>query len=60
MGLEHTVAITTRDVLSWGSNEYGQLGLGESAPEALSRPHPIKSLHEVMVTQVGARGLAQQ
>lgn len=30
-GLEHTVCITAKDILSWGSNEYGQLGHGEHA-----------------------------
>ncbi|KAI8468357.1 MAG: regulator of chromosome condensation 1/beta-lactamase-inhibitor protein II [Monoraphidium minutum] len=54
-GLEHTVAITAKDILSWGSNEYGQLGHGDHALQAsdvCSRPMPVKVLHDVMVTQV--------
>jgi alpha-tubulin suppressor-like RCC1 family protein len=46
------VAITSRSVLAWGSNEYGQLGLGENAPEQCSRPTPIKALQDIMITQV--------
>lgn len=53
-GHEHTVCITTKDVFAWGSNEYGQLGHGDAAPDVCSRPFPIKVLHDVMVTQVGA------
>ncbi|KAF6264509.1 regulator of chromosome condensation 1/beta-lactamase-inhibitor protein II, partial [Scenedesmus sp. NREL 46B-D3] len=51
-GLEHTVCITTKDVIAWGSNEYGQLGHGDNAPEACNHPCAIKVLHDVMVTQV--------
>jgi len=51
-GHEHTVCITTKDVFAWGSNEYGQLGHGDAAPDICSRPFPIKVLHDVMVTQV--------
>lgn len=51
-GLEHTVCITPKDVIAWGSNEYGQLGHGDQAPDIFSRPCPIKVLHDVMVTQV--------
>jgi hypothetical protein len=51
-GHEHTVCITTKDVFAWGSNEYGQLGHGDAAPDTCSRPFPIKVLHDVMVTQV--------
>lgn len=56
-GHEHTVCITTKDVFAWGSNEYGQLGHGDAAPDVCSRPFPIKVLHDVMVTQVRVRGL---
>lgn len=55
-GHEHTVCITTKDVFAWGSNEYGQLGHGDAAPDICSRPFPIKVLHDVMVTQVGEGG----
>jgi hypothetical protein len=55
-GHEHTVCITTKDVFAWGSNEYGQLGHGDAAPDICSRPFPIKVLHDVMVTQVGGGG----
>jgi alpha-tubulin suppressor-like RCC1 family protein len=51
-GYEHTVCVTHKDVLAWGSNEHGQLGLGEAAAECCPRPYPIKLLHDVMVTQV--------
>ncbi len=51
-GYEHSVAVTHKDVLAWGSNEHGQLGLGEGAPESVPRPYPVKLLHDVMVTQV--------
>lgn len=47
------MCITTKDVIAWGSNEYGQLGHGDSAPDVCSRPYPIKMLHDAMVTQVG-------
>lgn len=47
------MAITSRSVMAWGSNEYGQLGLGENAPEQCSRPTPIKALQDIMITQVG-------
>jgi alpha-tubulin suppressor-like RCC1 family protein len=47
------VCITTKDVIAWGSNEYGQLGHGDHAPDVCSRPCAIKVLHDVMVTQVG-------
>jgi hypothetical protein len=46
------VCITTKDVIAWGSNEYGQLGHGDHAPDVCSRPCAIKVLHDVMVTQV--------
>lgn len=46
------MCITTKDVFAWGSNEYGQLGHGDAAPDVCSRPFPIKVLHDVMVTQV--------
>jgi hypothetical protein len=46
------VCITTKDVISWGSNEYGQLGHGDQAPDICSKPCPIKQLHDVLVTQV--------
>lgn len=55
-GHEHTVCITTKDVFAWGSNEYGQLGHGDAAPDLCSRPFPIKVLHDVMVTQVRGAG----
>eukprot|EP00879_Flechtneria_rotunda_P005191 GHRR01005473.1.p1 GENE.GHRR01005473.1~~GHRR01005473.1.p1 ORF type:complete len:1380 (+),score=526.24 GHRR01005473.1:240-4379(+) len=51
-GLEHTVCITTKDVIAWGSNEFGQLGHTEHASDICSRPGVIKLLHDVMVTQV--------
>eukprot|EP00775_Hariotina_reticulata_P002567 gene2567-2869_t len=35
-GSQHTVCITTKDVISWGSNEYGQLGHGDQAPDICS------------------------
>lgn len=46
------MCITTKDVIAWGSNEYGQLGHGDHAPDVCSRPCAIKMLHDVMVTQV--------
>jgi alpha-tubulin suppressor-like RCC1 family protein len=53
------VCITTKDVFAWGSNEYGQLGHGDNAPDVCSRPFPIKVLHDVMVTQVRPAGPRQ-
>jgi len=50
------VAITPEDVITWGSNEYGQCGHGDKAELNWVKPRSIKMLHEQMVTQVGARG----
>lgn len=55
-GAQHTVAVTPEDVITWGSNEYGQCGHGEKSEIAWVKPRSIKMLHEQMVTQVGAAG----
>ena len=31
-GAEHTLCLTSNGVYSWGSNKYGQLGIGEGVP----------------------------
>ncbi|KAL4443784.1 hypothetical protein ABPG75_011521 [Micractinium tetrahymenae] len=51
-GAEHTVAITPEDVITWGSNEYGQCGHGDKSETTWVKPRSIKMLHEQMVTQV--------
>ena len=51
-GAEHTIAITPEDVITWGSNEYGQCGHGDKAETDWVKPRSIKMLHEQMVTQV--------
>lgn len=54
------MCITTKDVFAWGSNEYGQLGHGDAAPDVCSRPFPIKVLHDIMVTQVSSSSSSRQ
>lgn len=40
-GREHVVALTTSgQILVWGSNQYGQLGLGDSANRSVPTPVP--------------------
>lgn len=51
-GSEHTVAVTPQDVITWGSNEYGQCGHGEKSEKDWVKPRSLKVLHETMVTQV--------
>eukprot|EP00803_Ostreobium_quekettii_P007034 evm.model.scf_2582.1 EVM.evm.TU.scf_2582.1 scf_2582:2859-15247(+) len=51
-GSEHTVAVSSQEVYSWGSNEHGQLGLGDLAPDNVRRPRVVKALHGKMVMQV--------
>jgi hypothetical protein len=51
-GLAHTVCLTAKDVLAWGSNTYGQLGHGDSSAEIVALPQAIKKLHDIPVTQV--------
>jgi hypothetical protein len=51
-GAEHTIAITPEDVITWGSNEFGQCGHGDKAETDWVKPRSIKLLHEQMVTQV--------
>lgn len=48
------MAITPEDVITWGSNEYGQCGHGDKSETTWVKPRSIKMLHEQMVTQVGA------
>jgi alpha-tubulin suppressor-like RCC1 family protein len=52
VGYEHTCAIRAGELLCWGSNEYGQLGLGSSEPKIASNPTTVLS----GVRQVAARG----
>lgn len=47
------MAITPEDVITWGSNEYGQCGHGDKSETTWVKPRSIKMLHEQMVTQVG-------
>lgn len=51
-GAEHTVAVASQDVFSWGSNDCGQLGQGDLAPERVLKPKVVKALHGKMVAQV--------
>ena len=46
------MAITPEDVITWGSNEYGQCGQGDKAEADWVKPRSIKALHEALVTQV--------
>ncbi|CAD7697676.1 unnamed protein product [Ostreobium quekettii] len=51
-GSEHTVAVSSQEVYSWGSNEHGQLGQGDLAPDCVRKPRVVKALHGKMVMQV--------
>ncbi|GAB6021148.1 hypothetical protein CHUAL_003779 [Chamberlinius hualienensis] len=55
-GATHTVAITDVGVYAWGSNRYGQLGLGPSTPTGMCcqrvEPTPVFSLSGVLLTDV--------
>jgi Regulator of chromosome condensation (RCC1) repeat len=51
-GLAHTVCLTAKDVLAWGSNTFGQLGHGDNSAEIVALPQAIKKLHDIPVTQV--------
>ena len=51
-GAEHTVVITPSDVITWGSNEYGQCGHGERAEMDWVKPRSLKALHHQLVTQI--------
>jgi E3 ubiquitin-protein ligase HERC4 len=56
-GAEHVVCLTrASQVLAWGGNEEGQLGLGPGAPPFASTPAVLASLHDVPVRQVAAGG----
>uniref|UniRef100_H3CY63 HECT domain-containing protein n=1 Tax=Tetraodon nigroviridis TaxID=99883 RepID=H3CY63_TETNG len=53
-GKSHSVALTTGgDVLSWGSNSYGQLGLGTEVPSQ-ETPALVAGLVGVPVSQISA------
>jgi alpha-tubulin suppressor-like RCC1 family protein len=44
-GYTHTAAITiNRNILMWGSNKNGQLGLGVGAPRVIGIPTQIPNL----------------
>eukprot|EP00798_Chlamydomonas_sp_ICE-L_P023304 gene23304-30541_t len=51
-GRHHTVAITEKDTLVFGSNEFGQLGLGAGAPAMRWQPTIVPALQGAAVTQV--------
>ena len=51
-GAEHTVVITPSDVITWGSNEYGQCGHGERSEVDWVKPRSLKALHHQLVTQI--------
>ena len=51
-GSEHTIVTTATDVLAFGSNQSGQLGLGEDSLMTCRVPTFIPSLHNMMVVQV--------
>lgn len=51
-GVEHTVAVTPHDVITWGSNDRGQCGHGEKSETDWVKPRSLKVLHEAMVAQV--------
>lgn len=51
-GSEHTVAITSTDVITWGSNEHGQCGHGERSERDWVKPRSLKALNGHLVAQV--------
>ena len=51
-GADHTIAITTQDVITWGSNEHGQCGHGERSEREWVKPRSLKILNGQMVAQV--------
>jgi alpha-tubulin suppressor-like RCC1 family protein len=49
---QHTVALTTDEVITWGRNDQGQCGQGERAEVTWVKPRFIRMLSRVLVTQV--------
>ncbi|BFZ17845.1 hypothetical protein BsWGS_20882 [Bradybaena similaris] len=56
-GSDHAVALTNEGlVFAWGSNSYGQLGLGRNAPSHQNLPELISCLKGIPIQQVTAGG----
>eukprot|EP01035_Chromulina_nebulosa_P018843 gene18843-24628_t len=54
-GLNHTLALTsTFDVLSWGSDAFGQLGLGSNDYKPILSPKRIETLRKEKVISISA------
>ena len=61
-GHMHTLCLTSRGIYSWGSNKYGQLGLGhpngpgQSDEETIvTKPMPVPLFNQEKATQVGKK-----
>lgn len=50
--MQHTVALTGEEVITWGCNEEGQCGQGERAEMTTVKPRFIRMLSQSLVTQV--------
>uniref|UniRef100_A0A0B7B2U7 HECT domain-containing protein n=1 Tax=Arion vulgaris TaxID=1028688 RepID=A0A0B7B2U7_9EUPU len=54
-GSDHTVVLTSEGMIfTWGSNAYGQLGLGKGAPPYQNLPELVSCLKGIPVLQVAA------
>jgi len=52
-GYYHSVVLSKRDVVTFGRNDYGQLGHGH-AIQRFARPTSIPELHDISIEQVAA------
>ena len=50
--MQHTVAVTADEVITWGGNGEGQCGQGERAEPDFVKPRSLRALRGVAVTQV--------
>lgn len=50
--MQHTVALTVDEVITWGCNEEGQCGQGERAEVATVKPRFIRMLTQCLVTNI--------
>lgn len=47
---------TEGELYAWGSNEFGQLGLGSMGPENISKPTLVKSLTGLPISFIACGG----
>lgn len=50
--VQHTVAVTAEEVITWGANGEGQSGQGERAEAVWVKPRSLRALRGALVTQV--------